>query len=260
MSAILAFFARELHAAVLNRLVIAFSVIALLAGFLPLFGDVTGDPTATVASILLQASLYIVPLLALFIATTSAQSETEEQPFLMSQPVPRGSRVIGKFLALWLLIAVAALLLVMPAAFVGARLGALVFLWLHALGIGGVFAAVGLAIGFSTTDRVKAHLLALGVWLLLLAGGDLLALGLAQSATIQRFPDVWLATLMANPLDALRISGLLTLDRVPFDPADAPPLGRWWLANLGLWFALLSALWMVGSLAWSRFRLEQTEF
>lgn len=259
MSATFAFFARELHAAVVNRVVITSSLIALLAGFLPLFADVTGDPTATAASILLGVTLYLIPLLALFIATTSAQSETEEQPFLMSQPVPRGSRVLGKFLALWLLIAVAALLLVTPAAFVGARPATLIFIWFHALGIGGTFAALGLAIGFSTTDRVKAHLLALAAWLLLLAGGDLLALGLAQSATIQHLPDLWLATLMVNPLDALRISGLLTLDHVPFDPSDAPPLGRWWLANLSLWFAVLSAAWIAAALAWSRFKLEHLE-
>ncbi len=260
MRAVAAFLGRELHAAVLNRLILSFSAVASLAGLAPLFADVGGDPTTTAAYMLLQATLYLIPLVSLLIATGSAQSEAEEQPILMSQPVRRGSRVIGKFLALWLVIAIAALLLVAPAAFAGASLGALLFLWLHALGTGGTFAALGLAIGFSTADRVKAHMIALAAWLLFLAGGDLIALALAQTGAMQRLPDLWLALLMLNPLDALRIGGLLSLDRIPFDIATAPPLGQWWLGNLGLWFAMLSTGWIALSLAWSLFRLERQEF
>ena len=114
MRAVAAFLGRELHAAVLNRLILSFSAVASLAGLAPLFADVGGDPTATAAYMLLQATLYLIPLVSLLIATGSAQSEAEEQPILMSQPVRRGSRVIGKFLALWLVIAIAALLLVAP--------------------------------------------------------------------------------------------------------------------------------------------------
>lgn len=260
MNAVLAFLRRELHAALLNRVIVAFSVVALLAGLAPLFVEVTGDPSATAAYILLQASLYLIPLVSLIVATGSAQSEAEEQPFLMCQPVRRGSRVLGKFLALWLVIALAALLLFAPAALAGAVPGALLFLWLHALGAGGIFAALGLAVGFSTADRVKAHMIALAVWLVLLAGSDLLALALAQTETMQRLPDLWLALLMLNPLDALRIGSLLSLERIPFDAASAPALGQWWLGNLGLWFTLLSAGWIGLSLWWSRFRLERSEF
>jgi ABC-2 type transport system permease protein/Cu-processing system permease protein len=260
MRTVVAFLGRELHAALLNRFILSFSAVALIAGIVPLFADVTADPTATAAYILLQASLYMIPLVSLLIATSSAQNEAEEQPLLMSQPIRRGSRVLGKFLALWLVIALAALLLVVPAAVAGARLGTLLFLCLHALGAGGIFAALGLAIGFSTADRVKAHMIALAAWLLFLVGGDLIALALAQTGVMQRLPDLWLALLMLNPLDALRISGLLSLDRIPFDIASAPPLGQWWLGNLGLWFVLLSAGWIALSLAWSLFRLEKQEF
>lgn len=257
MRALAAFFLRELHAALLNRLIISFSAIALFAGLAPLFADVAGDSSATAAWFLLQASLYLIPLVSLLIGASSAQSEAEEQPFLLSQPVSRGSRVAGKFLALWLVIALSALLLVAPSAVAGAP--GLTFLWLHTLGIGGVFAALGLAVGFSTADRVKAHMIALAAWLLLLAGGDMLALALAQTGAMQRLPGLWLALLMFNPLDALRISGLLSLDRIPFDAAAASPLGRWWLTHLGQWFAMLSAAWIALALAWSRRQLERLE-
>ncbi len=255
-----AFFFRELHAALLNRFLYVFCGVSLIAGFVPVLVDPTNDITETAAYTLLQASLYLIPLFAMLTGVGAAQSDNEEQPFLMSQPVGRGARVLGQFAALWLISGVAVLLLVLPSAFYGARLGSLVFIWLHALGVGGVFSAIGLAIGFSTKDRLKAHMLGLCAWFMCLAGFDLFALSAAQTAFAQKLPQLWLAPLMANPLDALRISALLTLGRIPFDAASAPPLGRWWLNNLATWFVILCAAWIALSLAWSRVRLERAEY
>ncbi len=258
--AIAAFFSRELRAAMLNRFSYFFCGASLFAGLIPLVADPGSDITETATYTLLQASLYLVPLFSILMGVGSAQSEIEEQPVLMSQPVGRGARVVGKFVALWVIIGVAALLLVLPSLVSGSRCGSLLFIGLHTLEAGGVFAAMGLGIGFSTSDRVKAHMGGLCAWFIFLAGFDLLALAAAQTSLAQEMPQLWLALLMVNPLDALRVSVLLTLNRVPFDVATAPPLGRWWLGNLAVWFAILSAGWIALSLAWSRFRLERQEF
>lgn len=255
-----AFFFREMHAALLNRFLHFFCGLSLLAGLVPLVSDIGADITETTVYILLQICLYLVPLFATLIGVGSAQSEIEESPFLMSQPVGRGTRVVGKFAALWLILAMALLLLVLPAALAGSRPGALVFLWLHGIGIGGVFASIGLAIGFSTGDRVKANMIGLCSWFIFLAGFDLLALAGAQTALMRNLPQLWLALLMINPLDALRVSGLILLDQIPFDAASAPPLGRWWISNLAFWFGILSTAWILLSLAWARARLDRTEF
>src|SRR5690349_14654562 len=108
--ALRAFFIRELRAALLNRFVHIFSAAALLAGFAPIFASAHAGETAPY--FLIQVILYLFPLFALLIGVGSAQSDQEERAFLFTQPAGRGASVLGKFFALWLLIAFAALLLV----------------------------------------------------------------------------------------------------------------------------------------------------
>ena len=258
LRALRAFLRRELRAALLNRFVHVFSGAALLAGIAPLFIENAGAGAAPY--FLLQIVLYLIPLFALLIGTGSAQADQEERPVLLTQPEGRGASVLGKFLALWLLLAIAALLLVLPSAFADTELAPLLFLWLHATGTAAVFLALGLACGFSTNDRVKAHLGSLCLWLVFLAGFDLLALAGAHVPWVQEYPALWTSLLMLNPLDSLRVGALFSFDRIPFDTTQTAPLARWWLANLGLWFTLLSGAWIVAALGWSRRRLETTVF
>jgi len=245
---------RELRAALLNRFVQLFTAAALLAGLSPLLNDSIGGDLAPI--FLLQAVLYLVPLFALLIGTGSAQGDLEERAFLFAQPRGRSSVVLGKFAALWLLLTLATLALVLPGMFADTAVAPLALLWLHAAGIAGVFLALGLACGFSTNDRVKAHLAALCLWFVFLAGFDLLALAGAHLPWAQGRPELWTSLLMFNPLDALRIGALFAVDRIPFDTAQAAPLVRWWLGHLGPWFAALSAAWIALALAWSRRRVE----
>ncbi len=254
LRAIRACFARELRTSLLNRFVHVYSVAALLAGLAPLFADQTND--SAVPYFLLQALLYLVPLFALLVGTGSAQNDVEERPFLHTQPVRRGVFVAGKFLALTLVLSAAMLLLVLPGAIDGAPLGALAFLWACGAGTGAVFVALGLACGVTAGDRVKAHLVALCVWILFLAGFDFTALAAAHLPFVQLRPELWTALLMLNPLDAVRIGALFSIEKVPFDTAQAGPLLRWWLTHVGSWFLLLSTAWTMLALAWSARRLE----
>lgn len=256
--AIRAFFRRELRAALLNRFVHVFSAVTLLAGIAPQTLDLASGDAAPY--FLLQVILYILPLFSLLIGVGSAQSDQEERAFLFTQPAGRSASLLGKYFALWLLLSAAALLLVLPSAIGDTALAPLGFLWLHAVGIAGVFLALGLAAGFWTTDRVKAHLTALAVWLVFLVGFDLIALLGAHTPWVRERPMLWTAVLMSNPLDALRVGTLFSVDQIPFDRAQAPTLVRWWLDHLSLWFILLCALWIALSLLWSGRRLERLSF
>src|SRR5690606_21633076 len=114
---------------------------------------------------LLQALLYLVPLFAIITGTSAAQADSAENPLLGSLPVPKSTRVLGKFVALALLFGGAQIALFIPSLIGGARLWALLGLWGYGLGIGAVFLSLGLLLGFRTDDGVRAHLWALGVWL-----------------------------------------------------------------------------------------------
>jgi hypothetical protein len=252
------FVQREAMASLHSRFLHVLCAAALLAGIAPLFAS-ESNAAETAPYFLLQAVLYLIPLFAVLIGAGSAQAEIEERPFLLSQPVSRFAIVPGKMIALWLLIALAAALLVVPAALAGGDDAALAFIWLNAVGVGGVFLSLGFAAGYATDDRVKAHLAALTLWLLLLAGGDLAALALAHIPAAQARPQAWSALLMLNPLDAVRVGALFTLDRVPFDLAAAPPLARWWLGHPGLWSALICVAWSALATAWSARRAGRIE-
>jgi ABC-type transport system involved in multi-copper enzyme maturation permease subunit len=254
LRALRAFTMRELHAALLNRFIHVFSGIALAAGCVPVFTEAASADAGPY--FLLQAILYLIPLFALLIGTGSAQSDQEERSFLFAQPGGRSASLLGKFAALWLLVSVASAALVLPGALGDIALAPLGFLWLHAVGAAGVFLALGLACGFATNDRVKAHLAALCLWFVFLAGFDLAALAIAHLPSVQRQPELWAGLLMLNPLDALRIGALFSIDRVPFDRSQAAPLVQWWLGNLGLWFAIVCAVWIGAAMAWSRRRIE----
>lgn len=247
-----AFFLRELHAAVVGRSIHIFWVLSLIAGCIPLGGGQEGSEIY----FLLQGGLYLIPLFSLLVGIGSAQNETEERAFLMSQPVPAASRLLGKFIAVWIIAMIGVVLLTAPIAFSGIPDG-LLFLGIQITSLAGIFIALGLAAGFSTTDRLRAYLSGFCLWLALLVGTDLLALVTAQNGFAANSPNMWIALLMGNPMDAFRIGSLLEIGKIPFEMDTLPPLGRWWLGNPALWYALLSLAWISLSLAWAGLRLEQ---
>jgi hypothetical protein len=239
-----AFFLREFRAALVGRSVHLFWVLALVAGLIPVWRAREG----TEAYLILQFGLYLIPLFTLLVGIGSAQNESEERAFLVSQPIDSVSRVLGKFLALWIMALVAVALMMSPAIFITVDLVDFVFLGVQISASAGIFSALGLAVGFATTDRLRAFLSGLCVWFALLMGTGLLALAAASSGFAVERPDLWVTWLMVNPLDALRIGALLELGQIPFEGDALPSLGRWWLAHPGLWYGLLSLFWIMLSL------------
>lgn len=244
-----AFFRRELDAGRANRSLFAFPLVLLAVGFSPVL---SGSPTETAQLYLLQALLYLVPLFAIVSGTSAAQADSAENPLLGSLPVAKSIRVLGKFAALFLLFGGAQLALYIPSLIAGAEVQALFRLWAYGLGISAVFLSLGLLLGFRTDDGVRAHLLALGLWLAVTFGFGFVTWLLAAAGWAERYPGAWLLILGASPLEALRIGVLFSVEAVPFSTAAIARAGRLWLDHPGVWFSVVTLLWTSIALTFSR--------
>ena len=257
-SAFVAAFRRELAANRLNRFLHAHLSFSLIAGLLPLFTpDEASDAAPWWA---LQAVLYCLSLSSMLLGLNSAHGETDEFPMIFSQPAPRSAWLAGKAAGLAALLLPASLLVVVPAAITGGLTAALGAVAAATAGLTLALASIGLGLGFWVRDHVRGLLAALGVWFLLLAGTDLLLLSVAASEWIHRYPAVWIVPLMLNPLDALRITVLFSIENAAPAGLDSGPLASWWVANGGRWLAVLVLLWtgagFAAGLAGARRRLD----
>ncbi len=238
---------REVRGAISSRYLQIFCALALLGG-------IAAVVMAGAAELfLLQLALYFVSLFALLVGVNSARAESDEWPLLFAQPLPRAAWLAGKFLALTLIFACALLLLFIPAIFASATLAALAALYVYTLELAALFLSLGLVAGYRARDRVQGVVLAVVAWLTLLVGFDLIALLGARWSLLQQFPDVWLALLMLNPLDAFRVQALFAMAQIPAELAGQTALAGWWIKYSGLWFAILCPVW-ISIFLWSTAR------
>ena len=249
---------RELAANRVNRFLHVHLVLAASAGLLPLF---TPDDVHSAAPLwVLHAVLYCLSLSALLLGLSSAHGEADEFALLFTQPAPRWAWLLGKAAGLSVVLIPASILLVLPAALGGGVTPALAGLAAAASGITLALAAIGLAVGFWVRDPVRSLLTALGTWFVLLFGTDLLLLALSGAPWLQERPALWVALLMANPLDALRITVIFDVERAAFAGLDGGGLVAWWLAHGWGWLALVVVLWTTAGfttgLAGARRRLD----
>jgi hypothetical protein len=257
-AALAAAFQRELAANRVNRFLHSHLALASAAGLLPLF---TPDDAAAAAPLwILHGVIYCLSLSALLLGLSSAHAEADEFPVLFAQPVSRGAWLLGKGAGLALVLAVATLPLVGPTAIVSGPSRSLAGLAVASCGVTLALAAVGLGVGFWVRDRVRGLLTGLGAWFVLLFGTDLLLLALSGAPWIHERPALWVALLMGNPLDALRITVLFDVEQAAFAGLDAGGLVRWWIAHGWTWLALVAGAWTVSGfsagLAGARRRLD----
>ncbi|MEO5819715.1 MAG: hypothetical protein ABIT71_04365 [Vicinamibacteraceae bacterium] len=249
---------RELWANRVNRFLHVHVALAASAGLLPLFtpDDVRGAAPMWV----LHAVLYCLSLSALLLGLSSAQGEADEFPLLFTQPVSRAAWLLGKAAGLSIVLVPGSCLLVLPAAVIGGATLELAGLAAAAAGITVALSAIGLAIGFWVRDPVRGLLTALGAWFVLLFGTDLLLLALSGAPWLQRRADLWVALLMINPLDALRLSVIFDVEHAAFAGPDGGGLVAWWLEHGWTWLAFIVALWTTAGfsagLAGARRRLD----
>lgn len=242
---------RELLSHRLNRFLHAHMLLVLVAGLLPLLtpGDALGRGAAWW---LLHAVLYAVSLSALLLGLSSAHAEAEEFAWLLGQPAGIGPWLAGKAAALTALVVAAAGLLALPTALAGGASRELALAATGAAGVSAVCALAGLALGFWLRDGVRGLIAALAVWLVLLFGTDLLLLAVAGAPQAQAHPDLWVAPLMANPLDAYRVTVMFAVERAAFSGLDTGQLTNWWVGHSSLWLAVIFTVWFAGaaSAAW----------
>jgi hypothetical protein len=248
---------RELHSAFLNRYVQLFAVLAIAGGVIV---SQLGETSEAGPLFVAQLSLYVVSLFAVLVGVSSARAESEEWPIFFSQPVPRWISATGKLVALTTIFAVALLLLFAPGWLGSYAQTEVAIIYLHTVGLAAVCGSLGVFIGYAARDRVQGLLLAASSWLVLLFAFDLLALLAAHWEPLQKHPDLWVAGLMANPLDAFRIHTLFGMGQVPAEAAAKTPLAAWWLVHPGLWLAIISAAWVLLLLGLANRRVQRMEY
>jgi hypothetical protein len=237
---------RELLSHRLNRFLYAHLLLVGAAGLLPLFTP--DDALARGAAWwLLHAVLYAVSLSALLLGLSSAHAEAEEFAWLLGLPTGVGPWLAGKAAALTVLLGAASLLLTLPTALAGGASRELAVAAGGAAGVSIVCGLAGLAIGFWVRDSVRGLIGAVATWLVFLFGTDLFLLAVAGAAFSQQHPDLWVAPLMANPLDAFRVTILFSVERAAFSGLNAGRLANWWVAHAPSWLATVFALWAAAS-------------
>jgi ABC-2 type transport system permease protein/Cu-processing system permease protein len=242
---------REFLSHRLNRFLHAHVGLVGVAGLLPLFTP--DDALARGAAWwVLHAVLSAVSLSALLLGLSSAHAESEEFSWLLGQPAGIGPWLAGKAFALTVLLGGASALLTVPTALAGGASRELALAGAGAAGVSAVCGLAGLALGFWIRDGVRGLIATIAAWLGFLFGADLLLLALAGAPFSQQHPDLWVAPLMLNPLDAFRITILFSVERAAFSGLDAGRLTRWWVANATGWLATVSVLWCAASMlaAW----------
>lgn len=256
LASLRALFAREFRAALINRYFQVFCALGLIGG---IAATIFSEDANAAAVFDFQLALYFVSLFALLAGVGSAQAEREEWQLLFTQPLPRPAYVIGKFCALLSIFGGVLLLMFVPGLFAGSTVRVLAGLYIETLLLAGAFLACGLAAGYFAHDRAQALIIGMSAWLLLLLGLDLVALFAARWSTIQNLPDLWVALLMLNPLDAFRIDALFALQQIPAEAANKTPLASWWIAHASVWFIAIAVMWSVTLVTLAGLRLKRWE-
>jgi Cu-processing system permease protein len=216
--------AQELKIYARHRWVQGFAVVfAALDLAIAYFGMVTAGQvglqgfTRTSAS-LLNLILYLLPIVCLSLGALSFTGEKGAAELLFSQPVTRREILLGKLLGLFAAVAaatcfgfgLAGLVIASQSGWSGAaRYAAVAGL---ALLLAMVFLGLGTMAGVLARSRARAFGLALLLWFFFVLFYDLAAIGvtfLLRERAANRF--VFLS-LFGNPVDMVRVAGLMALD------------------------------------------------
>lgn len=247
---------REVRTTLHNRFVQVFALV-LVGGSLAASAFIASAASLPFAALMLF--LYVVPLFGLLTGVSAAHEERAEWPFLMSQPVGRFTFPLGKGVALTAVFAAVLIAAILPLAWSSASaasLGAVGGLGLALVLLG---VSAGLALGYRTESRARGLMSALLVWFVALALYDLLALGLSGIDFFQSQPALWVAVLLLNPLDAVRLAGLLALEAVPFSVPGEGGGAALLLEALPVWVVAATLAWTTLALWLTYRRLERQD-
>jgi len=232
--AILNIAGQEIRISVRNRWTVIFAVVfGLLALVISYFGMVTEgyagfEGFERTSASLLSLVLYLVPLVALIMATLSFTGDRGASELLFSQPVARREILLGKLLglcgsmltALLVGFGLAGVVIALQVGNDGlfrflSFTGIAVLLALTFLSLGSLIAVLG-------ESRARAFGVALFVWFFLVLFYDLLVMGAGFLVKERTANLLIFLSLFGNPVDAARISGLISLgDATIFGAAGA---------------------------------------
>ena len=197
----------------------ALSLAVAVSGYVLSGGSGVQDFARTAAS-LVQIVILLVPLTALLLGVLTLASDCGNAELLFSQPVSRGTILVGRVLGLFealvsaqtLGFGAAGLVIYSQAGQEGVSgylvvAAASIVLTAICLGLAALIAA-----GNIGRRRSRALALALVVWLALVFLIDLAALGGASLLRSGAASRVLIATAIANPVDAVRTSALLAIE------------------------------------------------
>ena len=190
---------RELHHSLKNRYLISMIIILAALGLtlVSIGSSATGAVkvdrlTVQVAS-LSSLSIFLVPLIALFISFDSVVGEKEQGRLILelSYPITRFEWLIGKYLGHWLAVIIAILVgytiatipIILSSEFAEQSMMSLVRLIFSSILLGGVFVGFGYLISVLVKQRSNAAGFAIGLWLVFVMLFDLALLGLLVSET-----------------------------------------------------------------------------
>ena len=249
--------AKEVRDGLTNRWLIAYSILlgglglaATAAGFDSASGlaiQAFGRTTAT----LMNLCLLLSPLVAVVMgaALIAAEQERGTLENLLAQPLSRTELLMGKYLGLLTALTAATVAGFVPAgvAIISAAgpavLGHYLLFPTIAVLAGAAMAAVGVLISVTSRSAVQAQGMAMVTWFTFVLLYDLVLMG---SLAVSGMPAQWLAAaLVANPVDAARVLGVLALepDLYLLGPAgaflttrlSAPGTALLLIGALGLW-------------------------
>ena len=232
--------------------------ILVYTGFFFLLGEgllrFSGDEAKALLS-LATASLMIIPLATLVLATIYVYTTREFTELLLAQPIRRRALYAGLYAGLSLP-AAAGFVVGVATPFVlrgggdPAQRVALVALLLVGTALTCAFTAIAFCVALRTEDRLRGVGIALGVWLLLAVAYDglvLTAVALFGDYPIER---PLLALMFANPVDLGRLVLLMRLDAAALLGYTGAVFARFFAGAVGTWLASgMLLLWIAAPVA-----------
>lgn len=216
-----------IFAAVFGLLITAISYGGIMAeGF-------SGMQTFTRTSVsILNLVLYIVPLVSLVMGTISFTGDKGSMELLYSQPVSRGEVMIGKILGLFISITLSMISgFFMAGALIATENGSegLVqysLFVLLSLMLALVFLCIAVVVATIFRRKSKAFGVALFLWFFYVLFYDLIAIAGSVMFSGQSANRFLFLSLFGNPVDMVRVAGLIILDNVTIFGAAGAALLR----------------------------------
>lgn len=243
------------------------SLAVAASGYILSGGHGVQDFSRTAVS-LVQLVLLLVPLTALAIGVLSLSPERGASELLFSQPVSRGTILMGRVLGLFLALAGA------QAIGFGAA-GVVVFSQAGEQGIGGflllvlgslvmtaVFLGLAALVAAASTGRRSRPLaLALVIWFLAVVLYDVAALGVASLLPSGAASRLLILAVLLNPVDAVRTGTLLGIEGTAAFGAASLAFLRFTRGpvNAAFLLSISLALWVVLPPVLASYRLKKAD-